>query len=240
MPNYRGETSEAAVSAAESARVILGQVEEIHADINQILPEMEENLELTKQYRDEAMSTEIGTVREDLNQLKGDLSANSAMDEETRRKLYYLWKLNQGISYQFESDDSVAYSKIVPSGAKLASIQNIGGKTEVIDSALVSADVRALNVIGKNVFPGNVTQISNYGNGYSGFEIGGLIPSAVYTVSVSNTDYVREYGKILHKDGETWIGHKTIDGLSIKAGIPKKVIATDRGTITIRLNISQL
>ena len=73
VPNYRGETSEAAVSAAESARVILGQVEGIHAGINQLLPEMEENLELTKQYRDEAMSTEIGTVREDLNQLKGDL-----------------------------------------------------------------------------------------------------------------------------------------------------------------------
>ena len=73
VPNYRGETSEAAVSAAESARVILGQVEEMHADINQILPEMKENLKLTKQYRDEAMSTEIGTVREDVNQLKGDL-----------------------------------------------------------------------------------------------------------------------------------------------------------------------
>ena len=73
VPNYRGETSEAAVSAAESARVILGQVEEIHAGINQILPEMKENLELTKQYRDEAMSTEIGTVREDLNQLNNDL-----------------------------------------------------------------------------------------------------------------------------------------------------------------------
>ena len=74
VPNYRGETSEAAVSAAESARVILGQVEEIHAGINQILPEMKENLELTKQYRDEAMSTEIGTVREDLNQLNNDLT----------------------------------------------------------------------------------------------------------------------------------------------------------------------
>ena len=53
--------------------MILGQVEEMHAGINQILPEMKKNLELTKQYRDEAMSTEIGTVREDLNQLKGDI-----------------------------------------------------------------------------------------------------------------------------------------------------------------------
>ena len=74
VPNYRGETSEAAVSAAKKAEVILGRVEEMHADINQILPEMEENLKLTKQYRDEAMSTEIGTVREDVNQLKGDLT----------------------------------------------------------------------------------------------------------------------------------------------------------------------
>ena len=47
------------------------------------------------------------------------------------RKLDALWKLNQGVSYQFEEDSAAAYRKVVPTGAKLASIKKIGGKTIV-------------------------------------------------------------------------------------------------------------
>lgn len=47
------------------------------------------------------------------------------------RKLDALWKLNQGISYKFEEDSEAAYQKEVPSGAKLASVKRIGGKTIV-------------------------------------------------------------------------------------------------------------
>lgn len=49
----------------------------------------------------------------------------------TERKLDALWKLNQGISYKFEEDSEAAYQKEVPSGAKLASVKRIGGKTIV-------------------------------------------------------------------------------------------------------------
>ena len=49
----------------------------------------------------------------------------------TERKLDALWKLNQGVSYQFEEDSESAYQKEVPTGAKLASVKNIGGKTIV-------------------------------------------------------------------------------------------------------------
>lgn len=45
------------------------------------------------------------------------------------RKLDALWKLNQGISYQFETDSTKAYQKDVPSGAKVASVKEIGGRT---------------------------------------------------------------------------------------------------------------
>ena len=178
------------------------------------------------------------TAREEAgNALRADLNANANADAVTRRSLDALWKLNQGITYEFQTDDAESAQKTVPSGAKLACVQNIGGKTEVIDTALVSADVISLNVIGKNVFPGNVSKIDSLGSGYFGFEIGGLIPSAVYTVSVSNTDYVNAYGKIYDKNGEKWIGHKLNNGLSIKAGDPKKVTATDIGIIQILFNI---
>ena len=70
-------------------------------------------------------------LQPEVNQIKDDLSDNAEADAETRRKLDYLWKLNQGISYQFETDDAAAYSKIVPSGAKAASVGSVGGKTVV-------------------------------------------------------------------------------------------------------------
>lgn len=49
----------------------------------------------------------------------------------TDRSLDALWKLNQGVSYEFQTDDTEAYQKTVPSGAKMANVKSIGGKTIV-------------------------------------------------------------------------------------------------------------
>lgn len=54
----------------------------------------------------------------------------------TERKLDALWKLNQGVSYKFEEDSAEAYQKTVPTGAKLASVKRIGGKTIVWNQLL--------------------------------------------------------------------------------------------------------
>lgn len=70
------------------------------------------------------------TAREEAdNALRADLIANANADAVTKRSLDALWKLNQGISYQFETDDAEIYQKIVPSGAKIASVHKIGGRT---------------------------------------------------------------------------------------------------------------
>lgn len=86
-----------------------------------------------------------------VSQLKDDLSveqstreaADNAIradytnaDEKTRRSLSALWKLNQGISYDFQTDAEEAYQKTVPSGAKLADVQSVGGKTVVWNQLL--------------------------------------------------------------------------------------------------------
>lgn len=49
--------------------------------------------------------------------------------KELKRSLDYLWKLNQGISYQFENRDYNTYNINVPTGAKIAAINKIGGMT---------------------------------------------------------------------------------------------------------------
>lgn len=93
------------------------------------------------------------TAREEAdNALRADLSANANADAVTRRSLDALWKLNQGITYEFQTDNAEAYSKIVPSGAKLASVETIGGHTESIDGELVSAVVESVVDRGQNLF----------------------------------------------------------------------------------------
>lgn len=74
---------------------------------------------------------QITTNKEDIGSLKKEVAKNTANDADTKRKLDALWKLNQGISYQFETDDTEAYQKDIPSGAKLSSVKKIGGRTIV-------------------------------------------------------------------------------------------------------------
>ena len=79
-------------------------------------------------------------IVESAEQIEKNKTGVAALKEEkadkttlavTERKLDALWKLNQGVSYQFEEDSESAYQKEVPTGAKLASVKRIGGKTIV-------------------------------------------------------------------------------------------------------------
>lgn len=74
---------------------------------------------------------QITTNKEDISSLKDEMNKNFLDDAKTKRSLDALWKLNQGISYQFETDAERAYQKDIPSGAKLASVKKIGGRTVV-------------------------------------------------------------------------------------------------------------
>lgn len=75
----------------------------------------------------------IDEVKNDVASLREDMisKADKTSLVKTDRKLDALWKLNQGISYEFQTDDAEAYRKTVPNGAKVASIKSIGGKTIV-------------------------------------------------------------------------------------------------------------
>ena len=74
---------------------------------------------------------QINVNKEDISILKEEMGKNFLDDAKTKRSLDALWKLNQGISYQFETDAERAYQKDVPSGAKLANVKKIGGRTIV-------------------------------------------------------------------------------------------------------------
>lgn len=84
--------------------------------------------------------------------LKEDLisKADKTSLVKTDRKLDALWKLNQGISYEFQTDDAEAYQKTVPSGAKMANIKSIGGKTIVWNQLVKHIENSAINNVSIN------------------------------------------------------------------------------------------
>lgn len=79
----------------------------------------------------EDASKQIEQNKKDVDSLKEDLTskADKTALVKTDRKLDALWKLNQGISYEFQTDEAKSYQKTVPSGAKMANVKSIGGKT---------------------------------------------------------------------------------------------------------------
>lgn len=63
----------------------------------------------------------------------------------TDRSLDALWKLNSGVSYEFQTDDTEAYQKTVPTGAKMANVKSIGGKTIVWNQLVNQKDSNETN-----------------------------------------------------------------------------------------------
>lgn len=91
--------------------------------------------------------------------------ANKSALATTDRKLDALWKLNQGIVYEFQTDNTEAYQKTIPTGAKVASVKQIGGKT-IVWNQLID------ETYGESVTRGNVTIVNNKDGSYTVFTNG--------------------------------------------------------------------
>lgn len=66
-----------------------------------------------------------------LNKISESLRENKKADKLAQRRIDVLWKLSQGIVYEFQSDDTDGYKKDVPPGGKYVGLKQIGGKSLV-------------------------------------------------------------------------------------------------------------
>lgn len=170
---------------------------------------------------------QITTNKEDISSLKEELSKNYLDDAKTKRSLDALWKLNQGISYQFETDAERAYQKDIPSGAKLASVKKIGGRTivwnQLIDYSTFS-NYTNNGVYYKNNNDGTITIIRN---------------SAQENISYSRklTKQVKVEKNHIYYSNCFYDDARIIDGL--KPLQPSIGTATDNGVIDLRLVVKQ-
>ena len=84
-------------------------------------------VEDTKAYIDglnDAADTRIDVLTE-------TIAENKKADKLVQRRIDVLWKLSQGIVYEFQSDDVDGYKKDVPAGGKYVGLKQIGGKSLV-------------------------------------------------------------------------------------------------------------
>lgn len=140
----------------------------------------------------EQNKTDVAALKEETGSLKEDLTskADKTALAQTDRKLDALWKLNQGISYKFEEDNTEAYQKTVPSGAKMVSIKSIGGKT-IVWNQLID------ETYGESVTRGNVTIVNNKDGSYTVFTNGAAtetVTAGVYFLK-ANRDAGKYYLK---------------------------------------------
>lgn len=62
-----------------------------------------------------------------------EIASVKLSDKELQRRVNALYSIGQGITHKFETDTDTAYAKIIPTGAKLMSVKNVGGRSIVFN-----------------------------------------------------------------------------------------------------------
>ena len=88
------------------------------------------------------------SLPEDYVTAAGKIAENTAeigriklTDKELQRRVNALFDIGQGVTHRFETDTDTAYQKTVPTGAKLMSVKNIGGRSIVFNQLADVTDI---------------------------------------------------------------------------------------------------
>lgn len=76
--------------------------------------------------------TAVGKIAENT----ANIASIKLTDKEMKRRVDALYDIGQGITHQFETDSETAYQKTVPTGGKLMSVKNIGGRSIVFNQVV--------------------------------------------------------------------------------------------------------
>ena len=145
-------------------------------------------------------TTAVGKIAENT----AEISAVKLTDKELTRRVNALFDIGQGVTHKFETDTDTAYTKTVPTGAKLMSVKSIGGHSEAIDGEIISAGTTEIVEQGKNLFDKSGKENSDaytipmYYNGrYKGLKI--PCENGDYTVSTKHkSGYVSGVSKSVY------------------------------------------
>ena len=145
-------------------------------------------------------TTAVGKIAENT----AEISAVKLTDKELTRRVNALFDIGQGVTHKFETDTDTAYTKTVPTGAKLMSVKSIGGHSEAIDGEIISAGTTEIVEQGKNLFDKSGKENSDaytipmyYNGSYKGLKI--PCENGDYTVSTKHkSGYVSGMSKSVY------------------------------------------
>lgn len=138
-----------AVKAEGNAKTYMEQAGQIKADAQTMLDNASQAMTevITKAQADiDAQGTEIITqataqadraqgvadgIRDTADTLQADNEHLKAELKHANRRISVLYDLGKGITHRYETDSDVAYSKTIPSGAKVMDVKMVGGKSVV-------------------------------------------------------------------------------------------------------------
>ena len=180
--------------------------------------------------------TAVGKIAENT----ADISAVKLTDKELQRRVNALFDIGQGVTHKFETDTDTAYTKTVPTGAKLMSVKSIGGHSEAIDGEIISAGTTEIVEQGKNLFDKSGKENSDaytipmYYNGrYKGLKI--PCENGDYIISTKHkSGYVSGMSKAVYVIDTEISTDNNITGMTIEhsAGYGYNVDKT--GTISVK------
>lgn len=75
--------------------------------------------------------TAVGKIAENT----AEIANVKLTDKELQRRVNALYDIGQGITHQFETDTDTAYTKTVPTGAKLMSVKSVGGRSIIFNQS---------------------------------------------------------------------------------------------------------
>ena len=85
----------------------------------------------TAQSVDDSLPEDYVTSVAKIAENTANIASIKLTDKEMKRRVDALYDIGQGITHQFETDSETAYQKTVPTGGKLMSVKNIGGRSIV-------------------------------------------------------------------------------------------------------------
>ena len=80
-----------------------------------------------------------------------EIASVKLSDKELQRRVNALYDLSNGITHQFETDSETAYAKTVPTGGKLMSVKNVGGKSVVWNQMIPDSIIHVTVTIDEDV-----------------------------------------------------------------------------------------
>ena len=96
--------------------------------------------------------TAVGKIAENT----AEIADVKLTDKELQRRVNALYDMGQGITHKFETNTETAYQKTVPTGGKLMSVKNIGGRAVVFNQLVDFSNSKEITAKGvKFTFPGD-------------------------------------------------------------------------------------